>query len=123
MFEEEAVTDYNERVIEIANECFNLGEKILESKIVRKVLRSLLGKFEMKPYRTEMIRREKGVALKSLYEEETPEHKTTNEELELRNKTRFADEMKTSKENLKEEHSSAESVEALVTIRLNVPHI
>ncbi|KAA0047775.1 putative amidase [Cucumis melo var. makuwa] len=34
--------------LEIANESFNLGEKAPESKIVRKVLRSLLEKFDMK---------------------------------------------------------------------------
>ncbi|KAA0039632.1 gag-pol polyprotein [Cucumis melo var. makuwa] len=48
MSEDESVAGYNERVLEIANESFNLGEKIPESKIVRKVLRSLLGKFDMK---------------------------------------------------------------------------
>ncbi|KAA0054957.1 putative mitochondrial protein [Cucumis melo var. makuwa] len=48
MSEDETVVEYNERVLEIANESFNLGEKIPESKIVRKVLRSLPGKFDMK---------------------------------------------------------------------------
>ena len=34
--------------MEIANKSFNLGDKIPESKIAQKVLRSLPGKFEMK---------------------------------------------------------------------------
>ncbi|KAA0036709.1 gag-pol polyprotein [Cucumis melo var. makuwa] len=41
MSEEETIVDYNEGVLEIANESFNFGEKIPESKIVLKVLRSL----------------------------------------------------------------------------------
>ncbi|KAA0037457.1 gag-pol polyprotein [Cucumis melo var. makuwa] len=48
MSEDESVSDYNERVLEIANESLLLGEKIPESKIVHKVLRSLLGKLDMK---------------------------------------------------------------------------
>ncbi|TYK04708.1 gag-pol polyprotein [Cucumis melo var. makuwa] len=48
MSEDESVAEYNERVLAIANESFKLGEKIHESKIVRKVLRSLSGKFDMK---------------------------------------------------------------------------
>ncbi|TYK03062.1 gag-pol polyprotein [Cucumis melo var. makuwa] len=39
MFEDESVSEYNERVLEIANESLLLGEKIPDSKIVRKVLR------------------------------------------------------------------------------------
>ncbi|KAA0048403.1 gag-pol polyprotein [Cucumis melo var. makuwa] len=38
MTEDESVSDYNKRVLEIANESLLLGEKIPESKIVRKVL-------------------------------------------------------------------------------------
>ncbi|KAA0065827.1 gag-pol polyprotein [Cucumis melo var. makuwa] len=48
MFEDESVSEYNERVLEIANESLLLGEKILDSKIMRKVLRSLPRKFDMK---------------------------------------------------------------------------
>ena len=48
MSEDESVSDYNERVLEIANESLLLGEKIPDSKIVRKVLRSLPRKFDMK---------------------------------------------------------------------------
>lgn len=48
MIEEETVVEYNVRVLEITNESFNLGEKILESKLVRKVLCSLPNKFDMK---------------------------------------------------------------------------
>ncbi|TYK14493.1 putative mitochondrial protein [Cucumis melo var. makuwa] len=42
------VSDYNKRVLEIANESLLLGEKIPDSKIVWKVLRSLPRKFDMK---------------------------------------------------------------------------
>ncbi|KAA0039000.1 gag-pol polyprotein [Cucumis melo var. makuwa] len=48
MSDDESVLYYNERILEITNESLLLGEKILESKIVRKVLRSLPGKFDMK---------------------------------------------------------------------------
>ncbi|KAA0056213.1 putative mitochondrial protein [Cucumis melo var. makuwa] len=48
MTEDESVCDYNKRVLEIANESLLLGEKIPDSKIVRKVLRSLPRKFDMK---------------------------------------------------------------------------
>ncbi|KAA0025391.1 gag-pol polyprotein [Cucumis melo var. makuwa] len=68
MSEEETVADYNERVFEISNESFNLGERIPETKIVYKVLQSLPDD-----------KKEKGVAFKTVCEEETPDHKTTNE--------------------------------------------
>ncbi|TYK08440.1 gag-proteinase polyprotein [Cucumis melo var. makuwa] len=48
MTEDEIVSEYNERVLEIANNSLLLGEKIPEFKIVRKVLRSLPRKFDMK---------------------------------------------------------------------------
>ncbi|TYJ96033.1 gag-pol polyprotein [Cucumis melo var. makuwa] len=48
MTEDETVSIYNERVLEIANDSLLLGEKISKSKIVRKVLRSLPIKFDMK---------------------------------------------------------------------------
>ncbi|KAA0066292.1 gag-pol polyprotein [Cucumis melo var. makuwa] len=48
MTKDESVSEYNERVLEIANDSLLLGEKISESKIVRKVLRSLPRKFDMK---------------------------------------------------------------------------
>ncbi|KAA0033544.1 gag-proteinase polyprotein [Cucumis melo var. makuwa] len=48
MTEDESVFDYNKRVLEITNESLLLGEKIPDSKIVRKVLRSLPRKFDMK---------------------------------------------------------------------------
>ncbi|KAA0040872.1 gag-pol polyprotein [Cucumis melo var. makuwa] len=40
MFEDESVSEYNERVLEIANESLLLGEKIPDSKIVRKLITS-----------------------------------------------------------------------------------
>ena len=48
MTEDESISEYNERVLEIANDSLLLGEKIPESKIVCKVLRSLPRKFDMK---------------------------------------------------------------------------
>ncbi|TYK01241.1 gag-pol polyprotein [Cucumis melo var. makuwa] len=48
MTEDESVSKYNERVLEIANDSLLLGENIPKSKIVHKVLRSLPRKFDMK---------------------------------------------------------------------------
>ncbi|KAA0040963.1 gag-pol polyprotein [Cucumis melo var. makuwa] len=48
MTEDESVSDYNKRVLEIANKSLLLDEKIPDSEIVRKVLRSLPRKFGMK---------------------------------------------------------------------------
>ncbi|KAA0038052.1 gag-pol polyprotein [Cucumis melo var. makuwa] len=48
MSEDESILEKNERVLEIANESLFLGEKIPDSKIVRKVLWSLPRKFHMK---------------------------------------------------------------------------
>ncbi|KAA0040865.1 gag-pol polyprotein [Cucumis melo var. makuwa] len=48
MTEDESASDYNKRVLEITNEFLLLGEKIPDSKIVRKVLRSLPRKFDIK---------------------------------------------------------------------------
>ncbi|KAA0039004.1 gag-pol polyprotein [Cucumis melo var. makuwa] len=48
MTEDETVSEYNERVLEIPNDSLLRSEKISESKIVRKVLRSLPRKFDRK---------------------------------------------------------------------------
>ncbi|KAA0067335.1 gag-pol polyprotein [Cucumis melo var. makuwa] len=48
MTEDKTVSEYNERVLEIANDSLLLGEKISESKIVRKVFLSSPRKFDMK---------------------------------------------------------------------------
>ncbi|TYK19204.1 gag-pol polyprotein [Cucumis melo var. makuwa] len=48
MTEDESVSDYNKRVLRIVNESLLLSEKITDSKIVQKVLRSLPRKFHMK---------------------------------------------------------------------------
>ncbi|KAA0056418.1 gag-pol polyprotein [Cucumis melo var. makuwa] len=48
MTEDKTVSEYNERVLKIANDSLLFGEKIYESKIVHKVLRSLPRKFDMK---------------------------------------------------------------------------
>ncbi|TYK02457.1 gag-proteinase polyprotein [Cucumis melo var. makuwa] len=53
MTEDESVSDYNKRVLEIANESLLLGEKIPDSKLVRKVLRSFPKKLDMKVTATE----------------------------------------------------------------------
>ncbi|KAA0054430.1 gag-proteinase polyprotein [Cucumis melo var. makuwa] len=106
MSEDETVANYNERVMEIANESFNLGKEILEYKIVRKVLRSLPGKFDMKViaiqethdittlkldelfesllnFEMTISNREdkkgKGIAFKSIYEEESADNKLASE--------------------------------------------
>ncbi|KAA0050329.1 gag-proteinase polyprotein [Cucumis melo var. makuwa] len=106
MSEDESVSDYNERVLEIANESLLLGEKIPDSKIVRKVLRSLPRKFDMKVTAIEEAhdittlkldelfwslltfemaisdrenKKGKGVAFKSIYEEETTVNQSDNE--------------------------------------------
>ncbi|TYK02703.1 gag-pol polyprotein [Cucumis melo var. makuwa] len=71
MSKDEIVVDYNERVLEIANESFNLGEKIHESKIVRKVLCSLPGKFDMKAECPMFLRKQKKNFRATLSDEET----------------------------------------------------
>ncbi|KAA0032992.1 gag-pol polyprotein [Cucumis melo var. makuwa] len=105
--EDETVSEYNERVLEIANESLLLGEKIPDSKIVRKVLRSLPRKFDMKITAIEEAhditklkldelfgslltfemtishkenKKGKGVAFKSIYEDETTVNQSDKEE-------------------------------------------
>ena len=48
MMEEETISEYNSRVLEIANDSFNFDEGIPESRLVRKVLRLLPRRFDMK---------------------------------------------------------------------------
>lgn len=48
MQEDETIVEFNVRLFYIFNESFALGEKILEEKLVRKFLRSLPKKFDMK---------------------------------------------------------------------------
>ncbi|KAA0046158.1 gag-pol polyprotein [Cucumis melo var. makuwa] len=48
MTEEETIVEFNVRVLDIANESDTLGEKMSDSKLVQKVLRSLPSKFNMK---------------------------------------------------------------------------
>ncbi|TYK18161.1 gag-pol polyprotein [Cucumis melo var. makuwa] len=106
MSEDESVSEYNERVLKIANESLLLGEKIPDSKIVRKVLRSLPRKFDMKvtaieeahdittlkldevfgsllTFETTISNREnkkgKGITFKSTYEEEATVNHSDNE--------------------------------------------
>ncbi|KAA0043415.1 uncharacterized protein E6C27_scaffold1639G00210 [Cucumis melo var. makuwa] len=106
MIEDESVSKYNERVLEIVNDLLLLGEKIPKSKIVRKVLRSLPRKFDMKVIAIEesqdittlkldelfgsllmfemaMSDREskkgKGIAFKSAYHQETTANQFGNE--------------------------------------------
>ena len=45
MEEDETFDEFYANLKDIMNSAFNLGESIAESKIVRKILRSLLGKF------------------------------------------------------------------------------
>ncbi|KAA0025551.1 gag-pol polyprotein [Cucumis melo var. makuwa] len=48
MTEDETIAEFNVRILDIANESDALGKKMLNSKLVRKVLRSLPSKFNMK---------------------------------------------------------------------------
>ncbi|XP_031111872.1 uncharacterized protein LOC116015845 [Ipomoea triloba] len=48
MEEEEDITQFNGRILEIAGEAYNLGEPIPENRLVKKVLRSLPERFMMK---------------------------------------------------------------------------
>ena len=48
MKEEEIIQEFHMNILEIANACSALGEKILEEKLVRKILRSLPKRFDMK---------------------------------------------------------------------------
>ncbi|TYK11259.1 gag-pol polyprotein [Cucumis melo var. makuwa] len=106
MSEDESVSEYNERVLEIANESLLLGENIPDSKIVRKVLQSLPRKFDIKVTAIKEIhdittlkldelfrslltfemtlsvrenKKSKGIAFKSIYEEETTVNQSDHE--------------------------------------------
>ena len=48
MAEDEKIAEFNVRVLVLANESFALGEKIIDTKLVKKVLRSLPSRFNMK---------------------------------------------------------------------------
>lgn len=48
MHNNESITNYNVRFLDIANESFALGEKISKERLVRKQLRSLPKGFDMK---------------------------------------------------------------------------
>jgi len=48
MLEEESIQDYHLNIIDIANSFESFGEKMSDEKLVRKILRSLPKKFDMK---------------------------------------------------------------------------
>ena len=48
MKEEECIHDFHMNILEIANACTALGEKMTDEKLVRKILRSLPKRFDMK---------------------------------------------------------------------------
>lgn len=48
MADDETLAEYNVKVLDIVNESFLLGEKIPKLKLVKKVLRSLPQRFNMK---------------------------------------------------------------------------
>lgn len=48
MLESESIAEFNVRLLDISNESFALGMKIFEEKLVRKVLRSLPKKYDIK---------------------------------------------------------------------------
>ena len=106
MSEDELVSEYNERVLEIANGSLLLGEIIYDSKILWKVLRSLPRKFDIKVTAIEEAhdittlkldelfgslltfemaisdrenKKGKGIAFKSTYEEEATVNHSDNE--------------------------------------------
>ncbi|KAA0058236.1 gag-proteinase polyprotein [Cucumis melo var. makuwa] len=105
MSEDELVSEYNERVLEIANGSLLLGEIIYDSKILWKVLRSLPRKFDIKVTAIEEAhdittlkldelfgslltfemaisdrenKKGKGIAFKSTYEEEATANHSDN---------------------------------------------
>lgn len=55
MFEDESIPEFNIRVLNIANESITLGKKILDTKLVIKILHSLLQCFSMKVTTTEEV--------------------------------------------------------------------
>ncbi|KAA0032632.1 Peptidase aspartic, catalytic [Cucumis melo var. makuwa] len=55
MTKEETIAEFNVRVLDIANESDTLEENMSDSKLVRKVLRSLPSKFNMKVIATEEV--------------------------------------------------------------------
>jgi len=48
MLEDESIQDYHLNILHIANSFESLGEKISEEKLVRKIIRSLPKRFDMK---------------------------------------------------------------------------
>lgn len=48
MGDEETIAAFNKHLSDIANQAYQLGKRYLDSKLVRKVLRSLLEKFVAK---------------------------------------------------------------------------
>ena len=46
--DDESIAEFNVRILDISSELFALGEKISEERLVRKMLRSLPKKFDMK---------------------------------------------------------------------------
>ena len=48
MKDDESINDFHMNILEIANASSALGEKILGDKLVRKMLRSLSKRFDMK---------------------------------------------------------------------------
>ena len=48
MLEDESIQDYRLNIIDIANSFESFGEKICDEKLVRKILRSLPKRFDMK---------------------------------------------------------------------------
>jgi len=48
MMEDENIQDYHLNILDIANSFDSLGEKISDEKLVRKILRSLPKRFDMK---------------------------------------------------------------------------
>ena len=50
MEENETIEQYHVRISDISNESFIMGEKILEEKLIRKVLRTFPERFDYKAF-------------------------------------------------------------------------
>ncbi len=48
MKEEECIHDFHMNILEIANACTALGERMTDEKLVRKIFRFLFKRFDMK---------------------------------------------------------------------------
>lgn len=74
------LVEFDVRVFDIANKSFALGERIFECKLVRKVLRSLPRRFDMKVATIEEDKKGNEVAFQSIKDEKLPKKDKTSPE-------------------------------------------